>query len=53
MYAQAVKWYRRAAEQGGTIAQYELGALYAIARGVPKDHAEAVKWYRKAADGGE
>ncbi|MBM4393779.1 MAG: sel1 repeat family protein, partial [Deltaproteobacteria bacterium] len=50
--AEAVKWYRKAADQGLADAQYNLGVMYAVGKGVPKDDAEAVKWYRKAADQG-
>ena len=47
--AEAVKWYRAAAEQGQSEAQYELGVMYADGSGVPRDHSEAVKWCQKAA----
>ena len=48
--AEAVKWYRKAAEQNDAEAQYNLGICYANGQGVAKDEAEAVKWYRKAAE---
>ena len=48
--ADAVKWYRKAAEQGHAGAQCDLGLMYANGRGVGKNEAEAVKWYRKAAE---
>jgi TPR repeat protein len=52
-YAEAVKWYRRAAEQGNTDAQMRLGVMYEDGRGgLPQDDAEAAKWYRKAAEQG-
>ena len=47
-----MKWYRKAAEQGHTEAQFNLGVCYASGRGVTKNEAEAVKWYRKSADQG-
>jgi TPR repeat protein len=47
---EAVKWYRKAAEQNYTQAQYNLGVCYARGQGVAKDEAEAVKWFRKAAE---
>jgi TPR repeat protein len=47
---EAVKWYRKAAEQNDAEAQYNLGLCYANGQGVAKDEAEAVKWYRKAAE---
>ena len=51
-YAEAVKWYRRAAEQGLASAQYALGWMYYKGRGVPQDDAEEAKWYRRAAEQG-
>ena len=51
--AEAVKWYRKAADQGDAIAQHNLGVMYSDGLGVPQDYAEAVKWYREAADQGE
>ena len=49
---EAVKWYRKAAEQGDPIAQSSLGDCYASGEGVPKDMVEAEKWYRKSAEQG-
>ena len=49
--AEAVKWFRKAAEQGNASAQSNLGVMYAEGRGVPQDDAEAVKWYRRGAAG--
>jgi hypothetical protein len=51
-YAEAAKWYRKAAEQGNAEAQYNLGMMYYAGQGVPQDHAVAAKWYRKAAEQG-
>jgi len=51
-YAGVAKWYRKAAEQGDTRAQYNLGLMYNNGQGVPRDDAEAVRWYRKAAEQG-
>ena len=39
-----MKWYRKAAEQGVSNAQVNLGIAYANGRGVPKDEMEAYKW---------
>ena len=50
--AEAIKWFRKAADQGLANAQAALGIMYATGRGVPQDNAEAVKWYRKAVDQG-
>jgi len=52
-HAEALKWYRRAAEQGDAAAQYNLGQMYRTGQGVPQDHAEALKWYRRAAEQGD
>ena len=48
--AEAVKWFRKAAEQNVADAQFSLGVCHANGRGVTKDDAEAVKWFRKAAE---
>jgi len=50
--AEAVKWYRKAAEQGNAKAQVNLGVMYYEGKGVTQDYQEAVKWYRKAAEQG-
>src|SRR6266498_332155 len=47
---EAVKWYRKAAEQNLAKAQYNLATSYAGGTGVTQDYAEAVKWYHKAAE---
>ena len=49
-YAEAVKWWRKAAEQNYAKAQYDMGLCYANGEGVEKDYMEAVKWWRKAAE---
>ena len=49
-YAEALKWYRKAAEQGYPLAQSNLGGMYANGLGVAQDYTEAVDWYRKAAE---
>ena len=46
--ATAVKWYRKAAEQGDACAQTNLGAMYALGQGVPQNLSEALRWFRKA-----
>ena len=52
-YAAAMKWYRKAAEQGNASAQVSLGAMYLNGQGMPQDYAAAMKWVRKAANQGE
>ncbi|MDD6546240.1 MAG: tetratricopeptide repeat protein [Pseudomonadota bacterium] len=42
-YAEAVKWWRKAADQGFSWAQNDLGLAYIKGLGVPQDFGEAVK----------
>ena len=49
-YTEAVKWFRKAAEQNNAAAQDNLGQCYAAGEGVEQDYAGAAKWYRKAAE---
>jgi TPR repeat protein len=49
-YAEAMRWYRLAADEGYPVAQWEIGDMYEEGHGVPQDYVEAVRWYRKAAD---
>ena len=51
--AQNIEQLRKAAEQGDTLAQRELGDRYRNGEGVPEDYREAMKWYRKAAEQGD
>jgi len=48
-YAEAVKWYRKAANQGGADAQFVLGDMYNFGVGVPQDYVQAHKWFNLAA----
>lgn len=50
--AEAMKWYRKAADTGDAYAEEHVGDMYLAGHGVPKDAAAAVGWYRKAADQG-
>ena len=50
-YKAAVKWYRKAAEQGYAKAQNNLGWMYATGTGVPKDMTKAKYWINKAYEG--
>ena len=49
---EAVKWFRKSAEQGCAEAQDGLGVCFRDGLGVGKNQSEAVKWFRKAADQG-
>ena len=50
---EAVKWYRKAAEQGDADAQRNLARCYLDGQRVAQDKGEAVNWYRKAAEQGD
>lgn len=50
---EAIKWWRKAAEQGCADAQKELGWCYYNGIGFPKNNAEATRWYLKAAVQGD
>ena len=50
--AEAVKWYRLAAEKGFAQAPTNLGFMYRYGIGVPENDAEAVKWFRLGAEQG-
>ena len=49
-YKEAVKWYRKSAEQGYAGAQSNLGAMYETGQGVPKNYAMAHMFYNIAAE---
>jgi TPR repeat protein len=51
-FGEAVRWYRKAADQGHAIAQINLGSMFKNGQGVKQDFSEAMRWYRKAADQG-
>ena len=52
--AEAVRWYRLAAEQGDALAQSNLGFMYGNGDGVPKDLVFAYMWFNfSAAQGNE
>ncbi len=47
--AEAVRWYRLAAEQGYAPAQYGLGLMYYRGEGSPEDEVLAYMWWNLAA----
>jgi len=51
-HAEAVRWYRKAAEQNDVEAQYFLSVSYESGLGVAKDSCEAYKWPLPAATQG-
>lgn len=48
-YAEAAKWYKKAAEWGDGDGAYELGNCYHCGHGVSLSDAKAFEWYRKGA----
>jgi TPR repeat protein len=46
--AEAVRWYRMAAEQGDAVAQVNLGFMYANGAGVVQDDVRAYLWFNLA-----
>ena len=51
-YVSALKILVPLADEGVSIAQALLGALYLEGKGVKRDYAKAVAWYRKSAEQG-
>ncbi|MDD6546232.1 MAG: hypothetical protein PUG73_06805 [Pseudomonadota bacterium] len=51
-YAEAVRWYLKAAEHGSTDAEYSLGHMYSCGQGVQRDNEKAIEWFRRAAEHG-
>jgi uncharacterized protein len=52
-YAQAAHWYLKAADQNHSLAQFNLGIMYAAGQGVLRDEAQSTVWMQKAADLGD
>ena len=51
-YAEALVWYRRAAESGYAKAQFAVGTMYIGGEGVPQDYVLAHMWLNLAGAGG-
>lgn len=49
-YATAFRLWLPLAQQGSPRAQLNLGRMYELGEGVPRDQQAAMDWYRKAAD---
>jgi uncharacterized protein len=47
--AEAIVWYRKAADQGLQVAQHFLGLAYVNGEGVRPDDVEAARWFTRAA----
>jgi len=48
-FEKAVCWYKKAAEQGLSEAQNNLGVMYKDGQGVKQDYQEAARWFMLAA----
>jgi len=48
-YAQAARWYLKAAEQSHALAQFNLGVMYAEGQGMPSDKEQSILWFDRAA----
>jgi TPR repeat protein len=51
-YAEAILWYRKAAEQNDAISEYSLGRFYEQGLGVKQNPTLALSWYKRAAGHG-
>jgi len=52
-YQKAAKLFKKAANQGNTEAQTDLGSMYYEGEGVRQDYKESAKWFKKAANQGD
>ena len=52
-YNEAVKWFKKSAEQNDPVAQCYLGVCYQAGLGVPQEYGQAAKWFREAAEQGD
>ena len=50
---QAIFWWQKAADQGDTVAQYNLGQVYFKGAGVQQDLIQAHMWFSLAASSGK
>ena len=51
-FAEALNCYRKAADQGSSVAQNQLGWIYHNGLGVEQDLPKAIYWYQKSAEQG-
>ena len=48
-YADAIRFWRVAADKGHAHAQYSLGTIYQLGLGTPRNYEQAARWYKSAA----
>lgn len=53
VYAEARSEWEPLAQQGDPISQKNLGVMYYLGQGVPRDYGQAFDWFTKAASQGE
>src|SRR5947207_8110338 len=51
--AEAVRWYRLAAEKGNAESQYDLGFMLLLGEGGPKNIEDGLMWLERAVELGE
>ena len=47
--AEAVNWYRKAAEKNFAAGQFNLGRMYLAGQGIRQSDVEAYRWFTRAA----
>jgi len=52
-YIEALRWFKLAAEQGDSRAQFSLGLMYYDGSGVPQNYVQAHKWLNLSAANGD
>lgn len=52
-YAQAIEWYKKAADHGDPDGEFALGVSYALGHGAAVDYAQARRWLTAAANQGQ
>ena len=50
-FKEAVRWYRKSADQGEAVGQYNLGRMYDGGKGVAQDYVQAHVWFELSAAG--
>lgn len=49
-YIEALQWYRKSADQGNAVAQFNIGEMYMNGQGVPQDYVQAYALFNLAAE---
>jgi TPR repeat protein len=52
-FSHAAEWYRKAADQGHTLAQFNLGVMYGRGQGFGRDRERSRFWLTRAAEAGD